>query len=364
MDHEHFYSANRYYKTTYGEKVYRLALDGGMTCPNRDGRTAFGGCTFCSEKGSGDFTVYNEGSSGNYTVYNEGNSGDFPVCGESPAEAVLFRSKRSPAFLSSCNAKQIEKLVEVQIDEAKKLVSAKAGKLYIAYFQSFTNTYAPVNYLDVLFSAALKGSDIAALSIATRPDCIDRDIICLLLSLRKKYRKDIYVELGLQTTNDKVAAHFNRGYDYPVFLTALKLLKNADIPVIVHMILGLPGESENDIVQNVSDVSGLGIHGIKLSLLHLLKGTAMEREYFRSPERFHMTDKQTYIRTLCRCIEHIPETVVIYRITGDAPKKLLTAPEFTADKKAVLNSIHKYMKEHDIIQGRRRETAAVQTGKR
>lgn len=322
MDYEHFYSANLYYKKTYGEKVYRLALDGGMTCPNRDGRVAFGGCTFCSEKGSGDFTSCAERD-----------FQDFTARGAGGPEAITEQVKR-------------------QIEKAKKLVASKAGRLYIAYFQSFTNTYAPIDYLDALFSAALETKDTVALSIATRPDCVDESTVRLLLELKEKYHKDIYIELGLQTINDGVASSFNRGYDYPVFLNALRLLQQAEIPVIVHMILGLPCETEDDILKSVSTVSALGIHGIKLSLLHILKGTAMEQEYSNFPERFHITDKQVYIRILCRCIEHIPENVVIYRITGDAPKSLLVAPEFTADKKMVLNSIHKYMKEHNIIQGR------------
>ncbi|MBQ8281829.1 MAG: TIGR01212 family radical SAM protein [Lachnospiraceae bacterium] len=307
MNHEHFYSANNYYKKTYGEKVYRLAIDGGMTCPNRDGRVGYGGCTFCSEKGSGDFT---------------------PSCGSSTLS------------------------VYEQLEKAKQLVSAKSGRLYIAYFQSYTNTYAPTDYLRKIFSEAMECPDIVALSIATRPDCIDPEVIELLTELKDRYQKDIYIELGLQTINDSVATAFNRGYSYVTFLKALDLLNRADIPVIVHMILGLPAETPADIYKSVSTVSSLNIHGIKLSLLHIIKGTAMEQEYLEFPERFHIMYKQTYIKTLCHCIELIPRNVVIYRITGDAPKKLLVAPKFTADKKDVLNSINLYMRENNISQGR------------
>ncbi|MGN0165682.1 MAG: TIGR01212 family radical SAM protein [Lachnospiraceae bacterium] len=307
MEEKHFYSANSYYKKTYGEKIYRLAIDGGMTCPNRDGRKGYGGCTFCSEKGSGDFTPNKENDT-----------------------------------LSIKN----------QLAQAKKLVSSKSGKLFIAYFQSFTNTYASTEYLRKIFSEALSENDIVALSIATRPDCIDTSVLELLVQLRETYHKDIYVELGLQTTNDNVARAFNRGYDYAVFINALNNLNNLHIPVIVHMILGLPCETPDDICQNVYNIGQLHVHGIKLSLLHIIKGTVMEKEYLDFPERFHIMDKQVYIETLCRCIEYIPEDTVIYRITGDAPKKLLTAPLFTADKKNVLNSINQYMNSNHIIQGR------------
>ena len=307
MNYEHFYAANIFYRNTYGKKIYRLALDGGMTCPNRDGTCGFGGCTFCSERGSGDFT---------------------PTGGKK--------------LLS----------VKEQLKIAKTFVKEKSNGPYLAYFQSFSNTYAPVSYLEELFSQALEPDDILGLSIATRPDCISEEISSLLRGLKEKFKKDIYIELGLQTTNDKIAHTFNRGYDYSVFLNSLSILKAAEIPVIVHMILGLPDETPEEVCNNIHAVSTLGIHGIKLSLLHIIKGTKMETEYMRSPERFHLMDMNMYIKTLCRCIELIPEDVVIYRITGDAPKKLLTAPLFTADKKRVLNSINQYMRENNIRQGR------------
>ncbi len=307
MNYEHFYTANTYYQNTYGKKVYRLALDGGMTCPNRDGSCGIGGCTFCSERGSGDFT---------------------------PAGGGKLLS------------------VKKQLEKAKTFVKEKSNGPYLAYFQSFTNTYAPISYLEALFSEALTPHDIIGLSIATRPDCINDEIILLLRKLKTKFQKDIYVELGLQTTNDTVAREFNRGYDYPVFLNALTKLNDCRIPVIVHMILGLPNETPEDICRSIKEVSSLNIHGIKLSLLHIIKGTKMETRFISEPKCFHLMDMNIYIKTLCRCIELIPEDVVIYRITGDAPKKLLTAPLFTADKKRVLNSINQYMRENNIRQGR------------
>lgn len=331
MNETNYYSANQYYKKTYGEKVYRLSIDGGMTCPNRDGRVGFGGCTFCSESGSGDFTPAYKPLSGKFS----------PTC--------RLNSSDSPT-----------EYISRQLDNALELVKAKAGNKFISYFQSFTNTYAPTEYLRECFSAALKPDNIMGLSIGTRPDCIDDEIISLLTELKNNYGKDIYVELGLQTVNDSVARNFNRGYDYSVFENALNMLNRADIPVIVHMILGLPNETPEDIYAGIKKVSSLKIHGIKLSLLHIIKGTEMEKEYLNFPERFHLMDKQTYIKTLCHCIELIPKNVVIYRITGDAPKRLLISPEFSSNKKDVLNSINKYIKDNNIIQGRQvQNTGAI-----
>ena len=294
----HYYSANDYYKQTFGSKVYRLALDSGLTCPNRDGTAGFGGCTFCSESGSGDFSF-------------------------------------------SVN----------ELDKAKALVRSKGAERFIAYFQSYTGTYGDIPTLKAMYEKALAPEDICALSIATRPDCIPDSVISLLTDLRKAYNKPIYIELGLQTTDDEVAASFNRGYKTEVFFDTLKRLKSAGIPVIVHMIMGLPTETPEKIIKNVAYAASAGIHGIKLSLLHIIKGTPMEAVYNSHPECFHLTEKEIYIKTLADCLEVIPKNIVIYRITGDAPKSLLVAPTFTADKKSVLNSINKYLDDNNIVQG-------------
>ncbi len=346
MNNEHYFSANDYYKAAYGRKVYRLALDGGMTCPNRDGRIGFGGCSFCSERGSGDFTPAREPCK-DFFPENDGSAEN---------KNVLNTYKSEENFKNGgegCSFKIREILpIEEQLQRAKELVSDKAGGPYIAYFQSFTNTYASPDYLCKLFSSVLCRKEIIALSVATRPDCISPEIIELLKKLRSNYKKDIYIELGLQTVNDTVARAFNRGYDYSAFLDAWKLLKLNGFPVIIHMILGLPTETPDDIYRSIAEISSLEPHGVKLSLLHILRGTAMEQEYIRHPDRFHLMNEQAYIETLCRCIELIPRETVIYRITGDAPKKLLAAPAFTADKKRVLNTINAYMKKNNIRQGR------------
>jgi hypothetical protein len=302
----HFYSANEYYKKTFGEKIYRLAIDAHFSCPNRDGSKGFGGCHFCSENGSGDFTPF--------------------------------------AKLGITD-------ISAQINNAKQLVAAKGASKYIAYFQSFTGTYAPISILESYYRTALECEDIIALSIATRPDCISEDIVNLLTSLHKEYNKKLYIELGLQTTNDMIEPYLNRCYSFSDFKAAMTLLNNADIPVIAHLILGLPTETSDTIEESVRQVSALPIHGIKLSLLHIIKGTVMHKLYENSPELFHLTDKAAYIEALAKCIQYIPRNIVIYRITGDAPKSLLVAPKFSANKKDVLNSINKYLQDNKIMQG-------------
>ncbi|MCR4840909.1 MAG: TIGR01212 family radical SAM protein [Lachnospiraceae bacterium] len=294
----HYYSANDYYKQTFGSKVYRLALSSGLTCPNRDGRAGFGGCTFCSESGSGDFSF-------------------------------------------SVN----------ELDKARSLVAGKGATKYISYIQSYTGTYGEPEVLKEMYETAISPDDICALSIATRPDCVSEPVINLITDIKNKYNKPVYIELGLQTPDDDLADALNRGYRTEVFYDALNRLNAAGLPVIVHMILGLPGETPDIITGNVKSISSLPIHGIKLSLLHIIKGTPMEAVYNSHPERFHLTEKEIYIKTLADCLEVIPKNIVIYRITGDAPKSLLVAPTFTADKKSVLNSINKYLDDNNIVQG-------------
>ncbi len=306
MEKKHYYSANDYYRNKFGCKVYRLAIDGGFTCPNRDGSKGYGGCTFCSESGSGDFT-----------------------------SASVYR----------------EKNITRQINSAKNLVAKKKPEKYLAYFQSFTNTYAEINELKEKYETALAVHDICALSIATRPDCINPEIARLISSLRLIYQKPIYVELGLQTIHDKTEKYLNRCYSFYDYEKALGTLNTFGIPVITHIMLGLPGENKSDMIESVRTAASGPIHGIKFSLLHILKDTEMEKLYFSSPELFHLTDINSYLDILGNCLINTPADKVIYRITGDAPKLLLTAPAFTADKKRVLNSINRYLKENLIFQG-------------
>ena len=296
-----YYSLDYYLKNTYGEKLYKLALDGGMSCPNRDGTLDHRGCIFCSAGGSGDFA--------------------------------------SSRTLS----------ITEQIETGKSLVVAKhKGNGYIAYFQAYTNTYAPVSYLRKIFTEAVEHPDVRILSIATRPDCLDSDIIELLKELNN--RKPVWVELGLQTIHEETARFIRRGYDLSVFEKAVLNLRKAGIEIIVHTILGLPGESANNIYQTIEYLNDQDIQGIKLQLLHILKETDLCSIYESSP--FWVPTLEEYLELLGNCISRLRSDIVIHRITGDGPKSLLVAPLWTGNKRLVLNSIQSYLKCQDIWQGR------------
>ncbi len=285
-----YYSLNNYLRNTFGDKVYKLSLDGGFTCPNRDGTIDTRGCIFCSEGGSGDF-----------------------------AESSLLS-------------------ITEQIEQGKKRVEnkIKSGK-YIAYFQAFTNTYAPVEILRQKFFEAIRHKDIVALSIATRPDCLDDNILSLLDELNKI--KPVFVELGLQTIHEKSAEYIRRGYPLSVYDEAVKKLKSISINIVVHVILGLPNESKTDMLETVSYVCKSGIDGIKLQLLHILKNTDLADEYYRGNVKTLELDE--YIDIIKACVEIIPSDIVIHRLTGDGAKKDLIAPLWSADKKNVLNKLNK-----------------------
>ncbi len=296
----YFYSANEYYKSRFGGKAYKISLSSGMSCPNRDGTLSKDGCIFCSETGSGDFSP----------------------------ESTLS--------------------IDEQIEAAVLRVRNKFKEdRFIAYFQSFTNTYAPVEYLERIFTQALSNSKIVALSIATRPDCLGNDVLSFLKKLNSI--KPVFVELGLQTIHKSTADYINRCYELPVFDEAVKKLKAANINVIVHVILGLPFETEEMMYQTVSYVGKSGADGIKLQLLHVLKNTRLADIY--KSGAFETLTLEEYTNILCNCVELIPENMVIHRLTGDGAKKLLIAPMWSADKKLVLNTISKAMMDKNIIQG-------------
>ncbi|GHU82284.1 TIGR01212 family radical SAM protein [Clostridia bacterium] len=283
-----YYSANEFYKDMFDEKVYKIALNGGMTCPNRDGTLGTKGCIFCSQKGSGDFL----------------------------ASAI------TP--------------ITIQIEQAAALVKNKIKtEKYIAYFQSFTNTYAPLEHLKTIFYEAIVNNKIVALSIATRPDCLSNDIIKLLAELNKI--KPVFVELGLQTIHESTAKYIRRGYALPVFDDAVKRLKAININVIVHSILGLPNENAEMMVETTRYIGGSGADGIKLQLLHVLKGTDLADEYAK--RAFEVLTLDEYINILKRCINALPPHIVVHRVTGDGPKELLIAPKWSGNKKMVLNAI-------------------------
>lgn len=284
-----YYSFNRYLKNTFGEKVYKICLNGGFTCPNRDGTLGNKGCIFCSAGGSGDF-----------------------------AENANFN-------------------VEEQIENGKKQVQhkVKSGK-YIAYFQAFTNTYAPVDELRNKFTAAINHKDIVAISIATRPDCLPNDVLDLLNELNKI--KPVFVELGLQTIHENTAKYIRRCYDLPVYDKAVFELKKRNINVVTHLILGLPGETKKDMLESVKYVCER-TDGIKLQLLHVLKGTDLAKDY--EDGKFKTLEFDEYLDIIKSCVEIIPNNIVIHRLTGDGPKKDLIAPLWSGDKKRVLNAINR-----------------------
>ena len=281
---------NEYLRETFGCKVYKIALSGGFTCPNRDGKLGTGGCIFCSAGGSGEF------------------------------------------------AEDPKKSITAQIEDGKKRVSdkIKAGK-YIAYFQSFTGTYAPVNVLRKLFTEAITHPDIAVLSIATRPDCLPPEVLDLLSELNGI--KPVWIELGLQTIHEKTVGYIRRGYETYVYDRAVQELHERGIKVITHVILGLPGETKEDMKETVKHVCSIGSDGIKLQLLHVLKDTDLEKEYIEG--KFNVLSEDEYISILKEIVPIIPDTCVIHRLTGDGDKRLLVAPLWSGDKKYVINRVRK-----------------------
>ncbi len=307
MDNKKRWGERRYYsldyelKNTFGEKIYKITLNGGMTCPNRDGRCGTGGCIFCSAKGSGDFA----------------GSAALPI------EAQLARGK-------------------------KDLAQKRPIRSYIAYFQAFTNTYAPVDYLENIFSRAVRDPDVKVLSVATRPDCLGEDVLCLLERLNRI--KPVWIELGLQTIHPRTAEYIRRGYPLEVFDKAVSDLRAAGIRVIVHVILFLPGETEEMMMETIDYLNRTDIQGIKLQLLHILRETDLALDYEKS--HFYVPDMETYIRVLGRCVARLRPDISIHRLTGDGPKDLLIAPLWTGAKRTVLNRFQQYLKENDIWQGK------------
>ena len=284
-------SANDHYRRKFGCKVYKLSLDGGFTCPNRDGTLGTGGCIFCSAAGSGDFAE------------------------------------------SGCNITQ-------QLEKAKGRVEAKnKGGKYIAYFQSFTNTYAPVEKLRALYTEAVAPEEIVGLAIGTRPDCVGDEVIELLKVInREKY---VSVELGLQTVHNESVRYIRRGYENEVYFDAVRRLKAAGIEVVTHIILGLPGETKEMAVETTRQAVEAGTDGVKFHLLHVLKNTDLEKD-FRAG-KFQCLTLEEYAGILKACVDTLPPHIVVHRITGDGAKRNLVAPLWSADKKRVLNYLNRYL---------------------
>ena len=295
---EHYTALSPYLKRRFGCKVYKLSLSAGCTCPNRDGTLGARGCIFCS--GSGEFAASGSAS------------------------------------------------IPEQLEQAKYILGKKAqGAKFIAYFQDFTNTYGAVSRLEPLFLAAMEPDDVVALSIATRPDCLPEDILRMLARLRAK--KPVFVELGLQTIHDNTAQYIRRGYPLSVFDDAVQKLHALEIEVIAHQILGLPGETAEMIVETTRHLGQLPVDGVKLHLLHILRGTDLAREY--ADGRIQMLELDAYIDILEQCLAVLPPKVVIHRLTGDGAKRDLIAPLWSADKKRVLSAIQKRFEQDGVMQG-------------
>ncbi len=288
-----FKTLNEHYKERFGCKIYKLSIDGGFTCPNRDGTVGTKGCVFCSEKGSGEFA---EEYSGNITE---------------------------------------------QLEKAKHRVEAKNkdGK-YIAYFQSFTGTYAPVERLEKLYREALDFPDVVGLSIATRPDCINDEVLSLLKKLTSETA--VYVELGLQTVKEESVSYIRRGYPNEVYRNAVKKLKEIGVNVVTHIIIGLPGETKQDAVNTTGFALSAGTDGVKFHLLYVSRGTDLEKDYNNG--LFETLSLEEYADILKSCIDILPIETVVHRITGDGAKKDLVAPLWSGDKKRVLNYLNKVIK--------------------
>lgn len=296
-----YYSLSDHLKEKLGAKTVKLSVNAGFTCPNRDGRVSTGGCIFCSGSGSGDFAP----------------SAELPI------------------------AKQLE--------ISKERISGKWPEAkYIAYFQAFTNTYAPVEELERKYREALSCNGICGIAIATRPDCMGDDVIDLLDKLNKETY--LWVEFGLQTSNEKTAELINRGYKNEVYLSAMKKLKERNIETVTHIILGLPGETREDMRASVKFAADAGTDGIKLQLLHVIRGTKLHEMYLKEP--FHIMSKDEYTDTVIDMLEHTPKNIVIHRLTGDGNRNELAEPTWSMDKRGVLNEIHRKMKLYESYQGK------------
>lgn len=299
-----YYSLDYYIKETYHEKLYKISLNGNMTCPNRDGSLGTRGCIFCSSGGSGDFAGDNTQS------------------------------------------------IQAQLEAGKEALKRKTSTTsYIAYFQAFTNTYAPLSYLRKIYYEAISDPQVRILSIATRPDCLSEDILDLLSEINEI--KPVWIELGLQSISEKSADFMRRGYDLPVFEKAVHQLNERNISIIVHTIMGLPSEEKNGILTTIQYLNSLNIQGIKLQLLHVLQETDLAIYYYEHP--FWIPTLSEFLELLGHCICQLRPDIVVHRITGDGPKDILIEPQWTQSKRYVLNNIASHFKKEDIWQGKNYE---------
>lgn len=295
-----YYSLNYFLRQKFGEKVFKIPLDAGFTCPNRDGTVSYGGCIFCSSRGSGDF------------------------------------------------AGTTEDLVE-QFAEGKRMMTAKWKKgKFIAYFQAYTNTYGPAEVLREKYYSILHLPDVAGLAVATRPDCLPPDVLELLAEINQQAY--LWVELGLQTIHDETARLINRGYGLDTYVQAVHSLQSRGIEVVTHVILGLPGETRDNMLKTVDFVAHTGTQGIKLHLLHLMKGTKLAELYAQG--RVRLLEKEEYVDLVVDSLELLPPDMVVHRLTGDSPRHLLIGPMWSLKKWEVLNAIDERLQERDTWQGK------------
>lgn len=379
-----YYSLDAYMKYTYGQKVYKIAVDAGLTCPNRDGTLGEHGCIFCSAGGSGDFAV---------PIAGGGRQDGQSVVGASANGCVYeHRSKRDSRGAStevyhkeyerrgSCVDVERKTLdIKRQIERGMAKFRKKVGEKFVIYFQAYTNTYGDPAYLERIWREALEEELVVGISIATRPDCLgipevsireknaetiagDRrrgtgsseTVIGILARLQKEYAargKFIWIELGLQTMHETTAEYIRRGYPLSTYEAAIRALTDIDILYITHVILGLPGENEADMLATVRYVCGQQAKpfGIKLQLLHVLRGTDLYEDY--ESGKFEVLSEDEYIELVIRCLEIIPDDIVIHRVTGDGPKNILVAPLWSGNKRHVLNTLHQKMKIEKREQG-------------
>jgi hypothetical protein len=334
-----YHSLDYEMKRRFGTKVYKIALDGGMTCPNRDGTIGTGGCIFCSEGGSGDFAARMRGGTP------DSNPSALPITDSPACDMQDTSAAHSLALHTSISS---------QIEEAAGRIRGKLGDApaaYIAYFQSYTNTYAPVSYLREIFTAAIEHPDVKVLSIATRPDCLPEEVLDFCEELNRI--KPVWIELGLQTIHEDTAQFIRRGYPLRTFEDAVTRLHAHGLETIVHVILGLPGESRERMLETVSYLARHTpeIQGIKLQLLHVLRGTELGRFYEENPKLFPVLSMEEYIDLVIDCVALLPPDMIVHRITGDGPKSLLMAPLWSGNKRLVLNTMARRFKERGVFQG-------------
>ncbi|MDP0489087.1 MAG: TIGR01212 family radical SAM protein [Fusobacterium sp. JB020] len=309
MNNDRFYSLNNYLKEKFLHKIYKVSLDGGFTCPNRDGTISSQGCIFCSDAGSGEFA-----------------------------------GSRTKSITS-------------QIDEQLEFIKSKnKDNNVIAYFQNFTNTYGDINYLRKIYYEALSHEKVIGIAIATRPDCMNKEVLQLLEEINKDYF--LWIELGLQTTNDNIGKIINRGYDTGTYIKSAKNLRASNIKFVTHMIISLPKEEKQDLYDTINLINEVKSWGIKIHMLYILKDSKLEEYY--NKEEFKIYSEEEYVETVIELIERLDKNIVIHRLTGDAKKEELLLPTWTLNKRRVLNDIHKNLKLKDTFQGAKRNECNIQ----